>query len=180
MQRIEFSSQRDLEKWRRSQEEGRRRRLARARPSRRRLEEAVLKPVAGVKRSGLGDSPPEGRKSRQTKGNGQKRGYIPFVRTPAGHFLYVYAPIQYYMYLSYASAMGRGKGRRMARLKLMEDLAEQSGSAVFSAERWRLALVSYHLYGQTPADEVWWDLDDALYFARHSYHVHRILRELAG
>lgn len=101
----------------------------------------------------------------------QSRPSVKFSNTPVGHFLYVYAPLEYHILMRY-----KEEGNHIS-YGLIESVALQSDNRAFATVRFRKALISFRRFGHRPRNKVRWSLTDVLHFAKHSFHIYETLKQ---
>lgn len=115
------------------------------------------------------------KKKRGPKAISRKKRFK-FIETQVGHFLYVYAPLQYCLLMEYYQAMkmvGRHQG---ISYNIIETIALHSDNPAFRTARFRRALIAYRRFGLKPLRPTGWTLKDACYFARNSFHVYEAIK----
>lgn len=110
-----------------------------------------------------------------TSTSNKRRKQVKFNETEVGHFLYVYAPIQYYLLMEYSKAVARHEINHHT----IETIALNSDNPTFTTARFRRALIAYRRFGMRPLKKTVWSLKDVLYYARHSHYVHEEIRRSA-
>ena len=108
------------------------------------------------------------------KPSGLKRN-VQFNETSVGHFLYVYAPIQYHLLMEYSRAIGSFEYGRNIKPAVIETIAINSDNEAFKTARFRRALIAYRRSGMHPLRKTKWTLKDALYYSKHSYKIHNAI-----
>lgn len=105
------------------------------------------------------------------------RKIVKFNETAVGHFLYVYAPVHYLMLMEYCRDIkGYGNGRKI-KYAILESMAVNSDVEAFKTARFRKALISYKRFGTRVLRKTGWTLEDAVYYSKHSYHIHKSVKE---
>lgn len=97
---------------------------------------------------------------------------VKFDETAVGHFLYVYAPIQYYLLMEYCKAIKQVERGQRIKYNIIEAIAINSDNAAFKTARFRRALIAYRRFGTRPLRKTGWSLKDAVYYAKNSYHIY--------
>ena len=179
MLQIEFSSPRDQRMWEKKLEKTEKRKTRQLAKMSKRMKEYWRKRKRAERR--LKKKKP--RVKRTTKkerkiSNGYGKRSLPFFETAIGHYLYVYAPLQYHLYTSFVKKTGIRGNDRASRLALIECLAQQSKDPVFASVRYRKAVITYRRFGQRQHKRSRWYLDDVLYYAKNSHHIHLALKEI--
>jgi hypothetical protein len=93
-----------------------------------------------------------------------------------GHFLYVYAPIQYHLLMEYCKAIKQVERGQRIKYNIIEAIAINSDNAAFKTARFRRALIAYRRFGTRPLRKTGWSLRDAVYYAKNSYHIHEVVK----
>ena len=119
---------------------------------------------------------PQKRKKKPGPKIGKRTKTIRFDETAVGHFLYVYAPIQYNLLMEYSKAIKQVQKRQCINYNMIESIAINSDNPAFKTARFRRALIAYRRFGTRPLRKTGWTLKDALYYARNSYHIHEAVK----
>lgn len=93
-----------------------------------------------------------------------------------GHFLYVYAPLQYCLLMDYCKAVRCHNKARVITPQLLETIALNSDNKAFQSVRFRKALMNYRRNGLKPQRATNWTLADAVYYARYSYKIYQTMK----
>ena len=116
------------------------------------------------------------RKKRRAKSVSSRKS-VRFDETAVGHFLYVYAPLQYCLLMEYAKAVRTSNKRRVITPAVIETIALNSDNSVFKTARFRRALIAYRRFGCKPLRKTGWPIQDIIYFAKHSFRIHETMRK---
>ncbi len=101
---------------------------------------------------------------------------VKFHETALGHFLLVYAPIQYLLLMEYREIVKQVDRTRPISCEVVETIALNSDNPAFKSARFRRALIAYRRFGLKPLRPTGWTLKDALYYARNSYFIHEAIK----
>lgn len=56
---------------------------------------------------------------------------------------------------------------------ILETLAYNSNNPIFRTSRFRHAMIEYRRFGNRVTEKAGWSRRDAVYFAKHSYNIHK-------
>lgn len=102
------------------------------------------------------------------------------METQVGHFIYVYAPLEYVLLMEWSKAMKESFGKAVKLSpRTIETFSIYSGNPIFKTARFRKALIKYRKDGLKPMRKTGWQLKDALYFAKHSYQIYEDIKKCA-
>lgn len=59
---------------------------------------------------------------------------------------------------------------------VIETIALNTDNPAFKTARFRRSLIAYRRFGLRPLRPTGWTLKDAVYFARHSFHLHEAVK----
>lgn len=107
-----------------------------------------------------------------------RRKRVKFEQTALGHYLYVYAPLQYYLVEQFCKLAQnkRNYDGEYLRARMIETIAMQSDNPTFRTARFRRALIDYRRNGHKPQRPHGWYEKDIMVFAKKSYYIHQILK----
>lgn len=129
------------------------------------------KPIQNKKPKRIGRS-----KKRGPKANVGKR-LLRFEETAVGHYLYVYAPIEFYLLMEWRNALRVGRRGMRITYNQIETLSMCSDNPVFRSAGFRRALISFRRFGLRPKRKNIWTLTDAVYYAKYSRATHEMIKE---
>ena len=120
---------------------------------------------------------PQKRKRKPGPKVRKSKRVVKFNETAVGHFLYVYAPVQYCLLMEYCKAIKQVESGQRIKYNIIEAIAINSDNAAFKTARFRRALIAYRRFGTRPLRKTGWSLRDAVYYARNSYHIYEVVKK---
>ena len=102
---------------------------------------------------------------------------VKFHETAIGHFLFVYAPVEYILLMEYRNIIKSADRSRTISYQVIETIALNSHNPAFKTARFRRALISYRRFGLKPLRPTGWTLKDAVYYARNSHYIHEAVKQ---
>lgn len=140
-------------------------------------EQTITKPAPKPRSSIKKRKKPQGRRKKKGPTSDSKcRKSVKFENTAIGHFLYVYAPIQYSLLIEYCRAVKCTNKAKIITPQVIETIALNSDNSAFRSIRFRLALMTYRRWGTRPIRPTNWTTKDAVYFARYSYKIYQTIK----
>jgi len=116
-------------------------------------------------------------KAKKRKKPHLKKHTIRFEETAVGHYLYVYAPIEFCLLMEWNKSAPKERFRRQAiRYEQIEAMALHSDNPVFKSAGFRRALISYRRFGLHPTRGNRWTVQDAVHYAKYSYLSHKMIK----
>lgn len=91
--------------------------------------------------------------------------------------MYVFTPLEYYLIKGYNTILRGGYGGTQYRATIIDIIALNSENPAFKTLRFRKALIEYRRFGLRSDNKAEWNLDDVLYFAKHSYGIHKRMKK---
>ena len=102
---------------------------------------------------------------------------VKFHETAIGHFLFVYAPVEYILLMEYRNIIKSTDRSRTISYQVIETIALNSHNPALKTARFRRALISYRRFGLKPLRPTGWTLKDAVYYARNSHYIHEAVKQ---
>lgn len=78
--------------------------------------------------------------------------------------------------MEYSRAVGVMERGKRIKYNVIESIAINSHDPAFKTARFRRALIAYRRFGTHPLRKTGWTLRDAVYYAKHSYHIHEVVK----
>ena len=104
---------------------------------------------------------------------------VKFIETNIGHYLYVYAPLEYLLLNQYMNGdKNRGRKKRIS-AEQIESMAINSDNPIFRTVEFRIALIHYRRYGLRQEAKAKWTVEEAVHYAKYSGLVYK-LKECMG
>lgn len=117
------------------------------------------------------------RSPRKTGPKGCADRSVKFSETPVGHWLFVYAPVEYRLLMEWSKTAPKGYGMGKAiKYEQIEAISQHSDNPAFKSAGFHRALVHYKLWGVRPKRKKAWTLPEAVYYARHSHVIHEMIK----
>lgn len=116
--------------------------------------------------------------TRKRKSNKTKYRRVQFVDTAVGHYMFVYAPVEYNMLLDYITHVRKtGYSATPILVEHIELIAVKTNSPAFKTTTFRKAIMAYREYGLNPPKKAHWTLRDAVHYAKFSNVIHKQMKE---
>lgn len=115
---------------------------------------------------------------RKRNSNKTKHRRVRFVDTAVGHYMFVYAPVEYNMLIDYITHAKKTSCIAAPILvEHIELIAVKTNSPVFKTTTFRRAVMAYREYGLNPPKKAHWTLRDAVHYAKFSNIIHKQMKE---